>query len=74
MAGITLADAEAKLATWMAADEAVSRGQSYSIGNRSLSRVDAREISENIIKWNNLVRSLTPRSRNRTRYGVVANA
>ena len=36
MAGITLAQAEAKLAEWLAADTAVAAGQSYTIGGRSL--------------------------------------
>jgi len=59
MAGITLEQAEAKLAVWMAADEAVANGQSYSIGGRSLSRANAGEITDKIKFWNNQVKSLT---------------
>jgi len=58
MAGITLAQAEAKLAEWLAADTAVAAGQSYTIGGRSLSRANAREIRENITYWNDMVQSL----------------
>ena len=59
MAGITLAQAEAKLALWMEADDKVARGQAYSIGGRSLSRADARLIQENIDKWEARVIRLT---------------
>jgi len=55
MAGITLAQAQAKLALWMAADDKVANGQTYSIGGRSLSRADARLIQENIKFWNDWV-------------------
>ena len=40
MAGVTLVQAEAQLALWVAASAAVASGQSYSIKDRSLSRVD----------------------------------
>lgn len=52
MAGITLATAEAKLATWLAAEEKVAAGQSYSIGGRSLTRANLSEIREQINFWN----------------------
>ena len=42
MAGITLAQAEAQLALWLTASEKVAKGQSYTIGDRSLTRADAR--------------------------------
>jgi hypothetical protein len=58
MAGITLAEATAKLTEWMNADTAVAQGQSYDIGGRSLTRANAREIRENIQFWNNMVKSL----------------
>ena len=48
---ITLAQSEAKLAEWMAADTAVASGQAYTIGGRSLSRANAKEIRENIDYW-----------------------
>lgn len=51
MAGITLAQAQAQLDLWLAADTAVAGGQSYSIGGRSLTRANAREITEKIQFW-----------------------
>lgn len=62
MAGITLAQAQAKLTEWMAADTAVSLGQAYDMAGRSLTRADARTIRENIQFWDEKVRTLTPRS------------
>jgi hypothetical protein len=62
MAGITLAQAEAQLAMWLAADAAVSSGQSYSYDNSSLTRADSRQIRENIEYWDHKVRSLSAAS------------
>lgn len=59
MAGITLAQAEAQLAIWLAADAAVASGQSYTIGNRSLTRANASEISKKIEYWDKKVRQLS---------------
>lgn len=70
MSGITLTEAEAQLASWIAASTAVASGQSYSIKDRSLSRVDASEIREQINFWQSWVERLTPRTRGRTRYIV----
>ena len=72
MAGITLEQAQAQLAIWVAADAAVASGQSYSIKDRSLSRADAAEITRKIDYWNGWIVKLTQRSSGvrRTRYGV----
>ena len=72
MAGITLAQAEAALALWVAADQAVASGQSYSIKDRSLTRANAAEITEKIEYWNNWVKKLSRSARGRTRYVVNA--
>lgn len=56
MAGITLAQAEAKLALWMEADDRLANGQSYSIGGRSLSRA---ETQEKIDYWERKVKKLS---------------
>lgn len=58
MAGITLVQAEAKLAEWLAADTAVASGQSYTIGGRQLSRAQAAEIRNNITFWDERVQKL----------------
>lgn len=73
MAGITLANAQAQLDLWLAADAAVASGQSYSIKDRSLSRTDAAEITQKIEYWNGWVQKLSraARGRGRTRYVVT---
>ncbi len=59
MAGITLAQAEAQLATWLSANTAVASGQSYTIGSRQLTRVDAKEIREQLDYWDSKVKELS---------------
>jgi len=59
MAGITLAQAETQLDLWITADAAVAAGQAYTIGGRSLTRANAKEIRENIVFWDNQVKRLT---------------
>jgi hypothetical protein len=59
MAGITIAQAEAALARWIAADEAVSNRQSYSIAGRTYTSSNAKEIRENIDYWDNKAKELT---------------
>lgn len=55
MAGITLAQAEAQLALWLAADAKLSKGQSYSIAGRSVTRA---ETSERIEFWDRKCKEL----------------
>lgn len=59
MAGITLAQAEEKLSTWMGAEDKVANGQSYSIGTRSLTRADLSDIRDSIKYWNDMVSNLS---------------
>jgi hypothetical protein len=59
MPQITLAQAETKLSEWLAADEKVATGQSYSISGRALTRADAAEIRKNIVFWNEMVGRLS---------------
>jgi hypothetical protein len=56
---LTLTDAQAHLDAWLAADLAVSKGQSYSIGSRALTRANAAEIRTNIDYWQAKVDALT---------------
>ena len=67
MAGITLEQAQAKLAQYLAAEEAVLLGQQYTINNRSLTRADLRAIQEGIDTWNKRVESLSLRVSGRSR-------
>lgn len=66
MAGITLAQAQARLDSWLAADAAVAASQSYEIetgnGRRKLTRADAEQIRTNIDYWQRKVNALTPAS------------
>lgn len=39
------------LNAWLQADLAVSKGQSYTIGKRTLTRVNSQEIAKNIKIW-----------------------
>ena len=49
---LTLSDAETKLAQYLAAEEAVLTGQSYSIAGRSLTRADLEYIQKGVKLWN----------------------
>ena len=51
MAGITLETAQKQLDLWIAAEEKVTHGQSYQIGNRSLTYADLTQIGKRIDYW-----------------------
>jgi len=59
MAGITKAQAQAKLDEWLAADTAVSQGQAFSKSGRSYTSADAGVIRENIAYWNGQLKRLS---------------
>jgi uncharacterized protein DUF6148 len=77
MAGITLAQAEAKLTVWMAAEEALATSQSYEIevggDRRQLRRSDLAEVAKRVIYWNGKVQQLTAASRGRSRTRTIIN-
>lgn len=58
MTTFTLAEAQAKLAEYKEAESKVLNGQSYSIGDRALTRADLREIREGLKYWDNIVSQL----------------
>lgn len=58
MPGVILAQAQAHLDAWLAADLAVAGGQSYTLNGRTLTRADARLIKSNIEYWESRVRRL----------------
>lgn len=58
MAGITKEQAEAKLQTWMEAEEKIASGQGYSIGDRRLTRADLHTVRGEIEYWDNKVKEL----------------
>lgn len=45
------AEAQTRLQLWLDAEEAISKGQSYSIGDRSLTRANLSEVVERIGYW-----------------------
>ena len=59
MAGITLADAQAKLDLWMDAEDKVAAGQEYTINGRALKRADLGMIGERVTFWDNKVKRLS---------------
>lgn len=52
MAGITQAQAEAQLASYIAAETAVLAGQSYELNGRKVTRADLTAIQSGITIWN----------------------
>jgi len=55
---VSLADAQTALAAWTAADLVVAKGQSYTIGSRTLTRTDAADITDKITYWSGVEASL----------------
>lgn len=54
---INLNTAQTALKAWIAADLAVSKGQSYSMNGRSLTLANVREIREQVTYWERRVAS-----------------
>lgn len=71
MAGITLAQAEARLADYLAAEEAVLARQSYTIGDRTYTRADLAKIQEGIKLWDDRAKNLAATSAGRGRARTV---
>jgi len=71
MAGITLTQAEAQLASYLAAETAVLSGQSYELAGRRLNRANLAEIQTGIETWNARVQTLSQRATGRTRARTV---
>ncbi len=59
MAGITLAQAEAQLSSYLTAETAVLNNQSYTIEGRSMTRADLGEIRQGIKFWDTEVKRLS---------------
>jgi hypothetical protein len=62
MAGITLEQAEAQLALYLAAEEKVLSGQSYEIAGRKLTRADLATIQSGITTWDARVKQFSARA------------
>ena len=51
MEWISIEEARSTLRMWLAAERAVATGQSYTIGTRSLTRANLKDIRESIQFW-----------------------
>ena len=51
------ADAQTRLQLWLNAEEAISRGQSYALEGRSLTRTNLADVVERISYYQRLVQS-----------------
>jgi len=59
MAGITLADAEAKLKQYLDAEEKILLGQKVSLNGKDLTRADLESVQKGIKIWNARVSQLS---------------
>ena len=51
MAGLTLADATTMYTLYIEAEKSILKGQSYSIGDRALTRADLKQVAEQREYW-----------------------
>lgn len=58
MTGITLADAEARLALYLAAEAKALAGQKVSIDGQELTRANLQQIQDGITTWDSRVKNL----------------
>jgi hypothetical protein len=63
MAGINLETAQTHLNAWLEAELAVSTGQEYRIGSRTLRRANLDDIQKQINYWRRVISDLTPKRR-----------
>jgi hypothetical protein len=71
MAGITLAQAEARLQEYLNAEAAVLSKQSYTIAGRTLSRANLKEIQTGIEIWDRRAKELGSAAAGRGRVVVA---
>mgnify|MGYP000918864432 CR=1 FL=1 len=71
MAGITLAQAEAKLAVYLAAEDKILLGQRVEIDGQSLTRADLERVQAGIDVWNKRVQDLSAQASGRSRARTV---
>jgi hypothetical protein len=72
MAGITLAQAEAKLAAYLAAEEKILLGQKVEIDGEALTRADLENVQKGVEMWNSRVRTLSASASGRGRMRNVS--
>lgn len=67
MAGITLKEARKHLKIWLDAENEIATSQSYTIGTRSLTRANLKEVRDQIKYWENKVNELEKEAANKGR-------
>lgn len=72
MAGITLAQAEAQLALYLAAEQKILTGQKVEIDGQALTRANLDGVQKGIELWNSRVRTLSAASQGRGRSRTVS--
>jgi hypothetical protein len=76
-AGITLEQAQAMLALWLTAEEALATSQSYTIStdgsSRTLTRADLSEVAKRLDYWNGKVQQFTRSAAGRSRSRYLVN-
>ncbi len=72
MAGITLEQAEARLAEYLAAESAVLTGQAYQMGDRQLTRANLAAIQAGIKLWDDRAKALALSTTGRSRSRAIA--
>ncbi len=72
MAGITLAQAQAKLDAYLAAEEKILLGQSVAIDGQSLTRADLDKVQRGVSLWDQRVKTLSAKASGRCRMRTVS--
>lgn len=72
MAGITLAQAETKLAAYLAAEEKILLGQKVEIDGQALTRANIEMVQKGVELWNGRVRDLSAQTSGRGRMRNVS--
>lgn len=72
MAGITLAQAEAKLAEYLSAESKILLGQKVAIDGQELTRAHLEFVQQGIATWNERARNLSATASGRGRMRTVA--
>lgn len=72
MAGITLAQAQAKLDAYLAAEEKILLGQSVAIDGQSLTRADLDKVQRGVSLWDQRVKTLSAKASGRSRMRTVS--
>lgn len=67
MTVITLERARIHLNAWLDAELTVTKGQSYTIGNRTLTRANLSEITKQVERWETKVEQLASKGSSKRR-------